>query len=47
MIAKIKAFFLSEKSVKVWVIAAVVAGWGAAWYVIGVITGAWIKGLVG
>jgi len=44
---KIKAFLLSEKTVKVWIIAAVVAGWGVIAYVIGAITGAWIQRLIG
>lgn len=47
MIDKIKAFFLSMKSVKVWIIAAVVLGWGVIAYVIGAITGAWIQRLIG
>lgn len=47
MLGKIKEFFLSEKTVKVWIIAAVVLGWGVVAYIIGAITGAWIQRLIG
>ena len=47
MIDKIKAFLLSEKTVKVWIITAAVLGWGVVAYVIGAITGAWIQRLIG
>lgn len=47
MIDKIKAFLLSSKTVKVWIVAAVVLGWGVVAYTLGAITGAWIQRLIG